>query len=307
MHPDDRALGGEFWKRLLEGKSASVTFRARHADGSWRWLECDAWLGEFRGKRTIIGVARDVTDRVELEVLYRFIAENINEIIALFEAHGRRIYISDSVVRVLGHVPAEDFSGVHPNDRARVDASFDRVISGETVTLTFRHCHSDGTWRWLEFTGKPATCEGKTRLIAVGRDVTARIRLEEQLSHAQKMEALGRLAGGVAHDFNNLLTAIYGFGELITADVPVQSPARANVLEMQRAIQRAQGVTRQLLTFSRRETLQPRTIDLGLTIRRMERMLRLLLREDVRLNFRSCDDPLLVLIDPAQVEQLVVN
>jgi PAS domain S-box-containing protein len=307
MHEDDRPRAAEFWAQLLEGNAASMRFRMRHADGSWRWLDCDAWPGEFDGTRTIIGVARDVTGRVEIEELYSFVADNINEILALFEADGKRTFISKSAIRVLGHVPAEDFSGVHPNDLDRVNDGFARVIAGETVSVTFRHRHSDGSWRWLEFTGKPADFDGKRHLIAVGRDVTERVRLEDQLNHAQRMEALGRLAGGVAHDFNNLLTAIYGFGELVATDIPPDSAAHENVREMQRAIDRAQGVTRQLLTFSRREALEPQTVDLGVAISRMERMLRLLLREDIRLDVRVIEKSLPVLIDPAQLEQLLVN
>jgi two-component system cell cycle sensor histidine kinase/response regulator CckA len=121
------------------------------------------------------------------------------------------------------------------------------------------------------------------------------------------MEALGRLAGGVAHDFNNLLTAIYGFGELVASDVPPDSRAHDNVREMQQAIDRAQRVTRQLLTFSRRGALQPQTVDLGAAIRRMDRMLRLLLREDIRFELRASKEQLLVLLDTAQLEQLLVN
>jgi PAS domain S-box-containing protein len=243
----------------------------------------------------------------EREAIYRFIAENINEIIAVFQADGKRDYISDSAVRVLGNIPPEDFSGVHPNDLPRVNASFAKVVAGEEDTLTFRHRHNDGSWRWLEFTGKPAKFDGMPYVIGVGRDVTERVKLEEQLHHSQKMEALGRFAGGVSHDFNNLLTAIYGYAELVAGEVPNNSAAYDNVREIQRATDRAQGVTRQLLTFSRREVLQPQAIDLGQVVNRMERMLRLLLREDVQFAIRRCRWPLVVLVDPTQIEQLVVN
>jgi two-component system cell cycle sensor histidine kinase/response regulator CckA len=146
-----------------------------------------------------------------------------------------------------------------------------------------------------------------TRVWGTQRDVTERRSLEEQLRQSQKMEAVGRLAGGIAHDFNNLLTAILGYAELLTRDVPPDGRARRRVEEIQRAAERAADLTRQLLAFSRRQVLVPAVLDLGLVVRGLEDMLRRLISEEVAL--RIVVDPAAspVRADRARLEQVIVN
>ena len=142
------------------------------------------------------------------------------------------------------------------------------------------------------------------------RDAVARrerILLEEQLRQAQKMEAIGQLAGGVAHDFNNLLTAILGFSELLLGNVPVDSPDRADLLEIQKAGFRAAGLTRQLLAFSRRQVLQPKVHDLNALVTDVEPMLRRLIAEHIALTVSLKAKDGLITIDSTQVEQILVN
>jgi signal transduction histidine kinase len=130
---------------------------------------------------------------------------------------------------------------------------------------------------------------------------------QEQLLQSQKMEAVGRLAGGVAHDFNNLLTAILGYGELVLGDVGKDHPARSGVEEILKATHRAADLTRQLLAFSRKQVLQPRVLDLNVLIADMHGMLQRLLGEDVRLERVRGADPLLVRADATQLQQVIVN
>jgi signal transduction histidine kinase/CheY-like chemotaxis protein len=130
---------------------------------------------------------------------------------------------------------------------------------------------------------------------------------QEQLLQSQKMEAVGRLAGGVAHDFNNLLTAILGYAELVLGDVGDDHPARPGVGEILKATHRAADLTRQLLAFSRKQVLQPRILDLNVLIEDMHGMLHRLLGEDVKLE-RACGaDPMLVRADATQLQQVIVN
>jgi two-component system, cell cycle sensor histidine kinase and response regulator CckA len=151
--------------------------------------------------------------------------------------------------------------------------------------------------------------EGGRLLRAWGtqRDVTERRVLEEQLRQSQKMEAVGRLAGGIAHDFNNLLTAILGYAELLTRDVPPAGRARRRVEEIQRAAERAADLTRQLLAFSRRQVLVPAVLDVGALVRGVEDMLRRLISEEVALRILVDPDVSPVRADRARLEQVIVN
>ncbi len=131
-----------------------------------------------------------------------------------------------------------------------------------------------------------------------------RRRLEAQLVQAMKMEAIGRLAGGVAHDFNNLLTVITGFAELALLE---NNPARAGLEQIVQAAERAAGLTRQLLAFSRQQALEPKIFDLNDLVRDMEKMLRRLIGEDIQVGVRLADSPMMVKADPGQIEQVVLN
>ncbi|MGD0485316.1 MAG: PAS domain S-box protein [Gemmatimonadales bacterium] len=143
--------------------------------------------------------------------------------------------------------------------------------------------------------------------LGIARDVTDRVRLEEQLRQAQKMEAVGRLAGGVAHDFNNLLTAIGGYSDLLLADLATADPRRGDVEEIKKAAERAAALTRQLLAFSRRQVLQPKVLDLNGVIAGAEKLLRRLIGEQIRLETRLAAGLGAVRADAGQVEQVVMN
>jgi two-component system cell cycle sensor histidine kinase/response regulator CckA len=134
-----------------------------------------------------------------------------------------------------------------------------------------------------------------------------RVRLEEQLRQSQKLEAVGRLAGGVAHDFNNVLTAILGFSELLLAELPEDDPKYHDVFQIKAAGQRGAGLTRQLLAFSRKQILQPLVLDVNTVIAGMEPMLRQLIVEDIELRISLMPRSALIKIDPTQLEQILIN
>jgi PAS domain S-box-containing protein len=138
-------------------------------------------------------------------------------------------------------------------------------------------------------------------------DVTDRKQLEEQLRHAQKMEAVGRLAGGIAHDFNNLLMVIQGYSDLLTERLPKDDPLQRNAVQIQMAAQRASSLTRQLLAFSRKQMLAPTVLNTHAVVSDIEKILRRLIGEDVRLETSSVPDLWLVKADRSQVEQVVMN
>ena len=157
-------------------------------------------------------------------------------------------------------------------------------------------------------TSFPVTDEtGARGLCAIATDVTSRRELEDQLRQAQKMEAIGRLAGGVAHDFNNLLTAILGYAELLRMQLPGDDRLTNYAHEIYRSGQRATGLTKQLLAFSRRQVLAPQIVDLNHVVRDMERLLARLIGEDIALEIRLDPELGTVRVDPSQLEQVVMN
>ena len=141
----------------------------------------------------------------------------------------------------------------------------------------------------------------------LAEDVTEQRNLEAQFRQAQRLEAVGRLAGGVAHDFNNILTAITGYSELLLADLAADDRRREDVEEIRTATQRAAALTRQLLAFSRRQVLQVKVLDLNVVVRTLDRMLRRLIGEDVSLEVALSDGLGAVRADPAQMEQIIMN
>jgi two-component system cell cycle sensor histidine kinase/response regulator CckA len=202
------------------------------------------------------------------------------------------------------------YARVHPADREAVrGAKRAAIASGAPYDIVHRVERPDGTIRWVH---EQATilrdADGRPiRMIGTVQDITARRQLEDQLRQSQKMEAIGRLAGGIAHDLNNALTAIAGYAELALNEVRSGHPARPDVEEIRRAAERAGSVTRQLLAFSRKQLLEPRIFDLNDTITAIARLLSRLLGADIHVQTRLSEKALTVLGDPGQVEQAVVN
>jgi two-component system cell cycle sensor histidine kinase/response regulator CckA len=159
----------------------------------------------------------------------------------------------------------------------------------------------------VEITKHTFTLGDRARRLAVGRDVTDRLRLEEQLRQSQKMEAVGRLAGGVAHDFNNVLSVILSYGEMLLAEMKPGEPMRADVEEIGRAGQRAADLTRQLLMFSRQQVIEPRVLDLNEVLTNMDRMLQRILGADVHLVSLPARALGRVRADPSSLEQVILN
>ncbi|PYR26870.1 MAG: two-component system sensor histidine kinase/response regulator, partial [Acidobacteria bacterium] len=224
---------------------------------------------------------------------------------------------SDTMAPVFGVTPdkapkttKEFFQLVHPNDRRRMEVSIERVFAGErNFAVEFRAIWPDGSTHWL-YGSAQASYDGDgkpIRLIGIGVDISERKSLEEQLRQAQKLEAIGQLAGGVAHDFNNLLTAILGFSELLIAGLAPNAPERADLLEIKKAGERATGLTRQLLAFSRRQILQPAVLDINALIGGMEPMLKRLIIENVDFMVSLAPHVGRIKMDPTQLEQILVN
>lgn len=196
-------------------------------------------------------------------------------------------------------------SRVHPEDHQAV---LEAVGASGDFTITSRVLWPDGTVRWLRGHGRVILDEKgeRVRSLGISEDITEQRQLQEQFQQSQKMEAIGRLAGGVAHDFNNLLTIILGFTALLSGELDDHDPRLCYTEEIERAAQSAATLTRQLLAFSRKQIIEPRLLNLNAVVAGLEPMLARMLGEDVILTLDLRDD-LWVRADRSQLEQVVLN
>jgi len=226
-------------------------------------------------------------------------------------------YISPAAAHVFGYTPEEMaaerglwYQRLSPEDAAQVRACRERAAAtGQLQTVEYRFRRRDDTVRWIETSYIPARDGRGTvlRLDGISRDITEQRKLEEQFRQAQKMEAVGRLAGGVAHDFNNLLTVITSYSDILLEDLAPQDPRREDVEEIRKAAVSAAGLTHQLLAFSRQQVLEPRVLDVNAVLASAEKLLKRLLGEDIELVTALTPQLGAVKADPGQLEQVIVN
>ncbi len=225
-------------------------------------------------------------------------------------------WISDNVRALLGYT-AEEALGtewwkdtVHPEDRDPVLAAFrEQMAAHARAANEFRIRHRDGRYLWVRSEARQVGgADGApAEVVGAASDITERKLLEAQVRQAQRMEALGRLAGGVAHDFNNLLTIISGYSEMVLADLPPGDAKREKVSQISQAGERGAALTRQLLAFSRQAILEPQVLDLNVVVRENEKLLRRLLGEDVRISTLLAPDLSMVKVDPGHIGQILMN
>ena len=264
-----------------------------------------------------IGISRKRVEAALTESARRFRAliEHSADAIALFAPDGTITYASPATTAVLGYVPAE-FEGrnalelIHPDDLARIRPDLLAGLQGPApkIALEARVRRKDGSWRLCEGTFTNLFGDSAVRAVVANyRDITERRQLEQQLRQAQRMEAIGRLAGGVAHDFNNVLTAIFGYADLVLEDLPVGSPSRQDLAEIRKAAERASALTRQLLAFSRQQVLEPVVLSLNELVEDIDKMVRRLIGEDIDLRLSLSRDLGNVRTDPGQMQQVIMN
>ena len=248
------------------------------------------------------------------EARFRALIENSIDVTSILDADMRVQYVSPSVTSVLGY-SADELAGaasldfVHPEDAGVLTELFARELDepGRMQTDQFRARHKDGTWRVMDAVGLNLLSDPAVRgMVITARDVTARRALEERLKQAERLEAVGQLAGGVAHDFNNVLLVIRGYSSVLRS--ALTDPQHiADVDEIAKAVDRAAELTRQLLAFGRRLVLEPRLLSLAEVVGSMQKLLARTMPVDIVVNIAVADGVAPVVADPAQIEDVILN
>jgi two-component system cell cycle sensor histidine kinase/response regulator CckA len=307
------------------GEKNLLYFTHRLANGEMRDVEVHSAPIVLQGKKVLYSIIHDISDRRKAEK-------------ALQEGQERYRKLSREFQALLDAIP-DNLVSVSPDLKIRwVNRATSETVGKDTSGLIGNSCHSfwhgrsepceecpvqeslrsgkpergfarspDG--RSYELRSVPIRDEAGrvVSVVEVGRDITELRRMEEQLLQAHKLEAVGRLAGGVAHDFNNLLTVITGYSELLLSRLGEADPRREEAEEIRKAGNRAAALTRQLLAFSRRQVLQPEVVDLNRVVQELETMLRRLIGENINLSTSLATGLGKVKVDPGQIEQVVVN
>ena len=328
---EEAPLVAEGIRQVMAGRRSQFYLEyPAHNSLELQWYGVRVTQFQNEGATWVVVAHENVTERRVAEAAlrasesrFRSLIQNSSDIITLLAADGTVQYVSPPVERILGYQPEalvgqNTFDYVHPDDLPKVQASFIDASQhpGVDDTLTeFRLRAASGDWHWLEAVSNNLLDDPDVYGIVVnGRDISQRKQVEEQLRlleaqflQAQKMEAIGRLAGGVAHDFNNLLTVIKGYSELILGNLNEYDPLRRDVEQIKKAGEQAASLTRQLLIFSRQEMVQPEVLNLNTVAVEIEQMLQRLIAEDIDLVTILDPDLWLVKADPRQIEQVIMN
>ncbi len=313
-----------YYKQTNEGVLTSyVEFPGVTKSGQEVWLGQNAWLvfdakGHYTGMQA---VARDITERRRAEdalraaeAKYRGLVEQSLVGVYILQ-NDKLVYVNPKGADILGYSQQElldlpwAYGLLHEQDRALVIDQLSRFDGGDRANgqLTVRGVRQDGALVQVEAFCSVTEFGGQPAVIATVIDISDRVKLEDQLRQAQKMEAVGRLAGGIAHDFNNLLTTIRGNAELMSHRVKKDPAMAAEVDEILHAADRAATLTRQLLAFSRKQILQPVALDINEIVASVSRMARRLIGTGVQLRQELAPTLAQVLADPAQIEQVLLN
>ncbi len=323
FHPDDREEVSGQLAACMQTPNRIVhwEFRKVRKDGSILWVR-EAARAVHGGNESpiVLIVCEDVTVRKQaeerLQELSEFnesIIQNMAEGLIVVDGQGCITFVNPAQATLMGYGPGELIGRpwntlVLPDQEAVIRGMEEAAGHIRTGRYELELARRDGTRvSVIASISLHSSGHGSSGYLIVFTDLSERKQLEGQLLQAQKMEAVGRLAGGVAHDFNNMLTAIVGFSDLLMSGFQLDDPRRDDVQEIRKAAERAGALTRQLLAFSRRQVLQPQVLDLNGTIANLEKMLRRLIGEDIEVQTVLASPLECVCADPGQIEQVLLN
>jgi len=308
------------WRELLS-QAGGVRSTNENLTRDGRIIACEwyntplvADSGEVLG---VASLAQDVTERKRAEAKFRGLLESAPDAMVVTDREGKVVLVNAQTEKLFGYrrdemlgqqiemlIP-ERLRDRYPEYRRQFPPSPQTRDMGKRLELL--GLRKDGTEFPIEVSLSPLETE-QGMLISSGiRDVTERVALEERLRQSQKMEAVGRLAGGIAHDFNNLLTIILGYAQILADGLPADSRLSDSTTQIKSAAERAAGITRQLLAFSRKQVLSPRVINLNDIVLNLDSMLRRLIGEDIEVLTVPANDLGAVKADPGQIEQVIMN
>jgi two-component system, cell cycle sensor histidine kinase and response regulator CckA len=327
--PEHRDEAAALFAEVLEGRAREYELEVMTRSGERRTVR-GVSIPVMTGDQvtSVFGVGLDVTEETrtkrELEVQRRYFAELFDaspEAIVLLDAGGEIRQVNSEFIRLFGYTREEAVGAtlddlIVPDDQREDAAELGRLtVEGKLTRAELVRRRKDGTpvdvsllARLIHIPGQPLHLYAIYRDITDQREAERKLReREEDLRHAQRLEAVGKLAGGVAHDFNNLLTVINGHARFVLSALAEDHPGRPDLEEVERAGLRAAALTQQLLAFSRRQVLRPEVLNLNGVVREMERMLRRLIGSHIRLVTGLRAQPAAVLADRGQLEQVVMN
>lgn len=313
-------------------------------DGEWKGqLHCRRKSGEIYPVETrvftirnpsgqvveIAAIQQDVSERFRIETekqkfneRFHYLVKNSRDVIVIIDREGKELYVNDSVKQMTGYSPEEvlnksGFSFLHPDDKAKVSICLSKLVEtpGESLSLEYRHRHKDGGYVHIEAIGTNYLHVPSVEGIVLNlRDITERKmaqgreeQLRNRLVQFQKMESIGRLAGGVAHDFNNILSIIIGYSEQAMDKLERNLSVVDDLGHIQDAAHRSADLTRQLLAFARKQTIAPRVISINSTVKEIFSMMERLIGSSINLNWKPDKTLWSVRADPTQIEQIITN
>jgi len=331
--PEHREAFVRLNERVFAGESGSLEFAVISLTGRWRWLETHAVpLRDRQGKvESLLGITRDITERKRSEETIRDqdfwlrksqqVARLGSYVLDIPSGTWTSSEILDDIFGIDEHY-ARSVQGwidlVHTDDRERMAQHFAGVLAEKNRFMADYRIirHSDRKVCWVSGLGKLVLDESGVPMKMLGtiQDITKRKREEEQKEHleqqllqAQKIESVGRLAGGIAHDINNMLTPILGYAELLSDKIPTGDERREDLAEIKSAATRVKDLTQQLLAFARKQTLDVRPLDVNVVISRFGKMLQRTLRDDILIKLNLAPSVGTVLADEGQLEQVLMN
>jgi PAS domain S-box-containing protein len=320
VHPDERESVLAGWRNAIaQNGDWFCECRLCNAQGEVRWVRIQAASMSARSSRSgYVGTVEDITEQKktqEQSALLARIVEQNHETVIITDTQGTIQYVNAAFERATGYSKQEALgqnprllkSGQHRPEF--YNQLWSALLQGEEWTGRLFNKRRDGGLLVEDAVLFPIrdAHNRTTNFVGIKRDVTQQHQMAEQLRHAQKMEAVGRLAGGVAHDFNNLLGVILGYADLTLDRLSSEDPLRGKITEIRKAGERAAALTRQLLAFSRRQVLQPEPLNLNTVLQDVHKMLGRLIGEDIELIIQPAGDLGLVTADRGQIEQVIMN